>query len=56
MVGKETVPTPFAGTYTEYKELGGIRVPTRAEVAWLLPDGPFTYFRGQLVTFQAVPQ
>jgi len=28
--------------------LGGVRVPTRAEVRWDLPDEPFVYFRGQL--------
>lgn len=25
---------------------GGICVPTRAEVGWELPDGPFVYWRG----------
>ena len=24
------------------------RLPTRAEVSWELPDGPFTYFRAQV--------
>ncbi|HZP73698.1 MAG TPA: DUF6544 family protein [Gaiellaceae bacterium] len=45
-VGKQIVETPFTGVYRDYEELAGVRMPTRAEVSWLLPDGPFTYFRG----------
>jgi hypothetical protein len=44
-VGKETVDTPLRGVYGEYRDFAGVRVPTTAEVSWLLPDGPFTYFR-----------
>ncbi len=42
MVGKESVPTPFRGTYGDYRVF---------EVAWLLPEGQFTYFRGRLTHF-----
>ena len=42
------MPTPWRGKFSEYKTFDGVRVPTRAEVAWLLRDGPFTYFRGQV--------
>lgn len=28
--------------------LGGVRVPTTAEVGWDLPEGRFVYFRGRL--------
>jgi hypothetical protein len=31
-----------------YESLGSLRVPTTAEATWVLPDGPFTYFRGRL--------
>lgn len=31
---------------------GGLRVPTTAEVAWELPEGPFTYFRGRVTALQ----
>jgi hypothetical protein len=44
-VGKQAVDTPLRAVYGEYRELAGVRVPTTAEVSWLLPDGPFTYFR-----------
>jgi hypothetical protein len=44
-VGKQTVETPLNGIYGDYKEFAGVRLPTTAEVSWLLPEGPFTYFR-----------
>jgi hypothetical protein len=44
-VGRQSVDTPLRGVYGEYQEFAGVRVPTTAEVSWLLPDGPFTYFR-----------
>jgi len=53
-LGKTFVATPWRGTFAEYKTYDGLRVPTRAEVAWLLPDGPFTYFRGIVSDFRAV--
>ena len=53
MVGKGTVETPFRGVFGEYHEFGPVRVPTTAEVSWLLPDGPFTYFSGRVTGLQA---
>jgi Family of unknown function (DUF6544) len=47
--GKKTVVRPWIGLYSDYAEIGGIRIPTRAEVHWELPDGPLTYFRGEIV-------
>ncbi len=52
--GKQSVETAWAGRFAEYRELGRMRVPTRAEVAWVLPDGPFTYWRGQVVDFRTL--
>jgi hypothetical protein len=50
--GKRTVDRPFSGTFGEYRELGGVRVPTTAEVVWELPDGPFPYFRGKVMSLE----
>ncbi len=51
--------TPWVGVYGDYQELGGVRVPTRGEVRWELPDGPFTYWRGRVTSLalsdQALP-
>ncbi len=38
-------PRPWQGTFGDYAVMDGIRVPTTAAVQWVLPEGPFTYFR-----------
>lgn len=52
IVGKSVVETGWSGTFGEYKLLDGVRVPTVAEVSWLLPEGPFTYWRGRVTGFR----
>jgi hypothetical protein len=42
------VPTPWRGRWLEYDDLGGMRVPVRGEVAWLMPEGPLVYWRGRV--------
>lgn len=39
------VLTPFEGHYFDFERRAGMMVPTRAEVAWLLPSGPYAYWR-----------
>jgi hypothetical protein len=53
-VGKKFIPTAWRGTFADYKDFGGMHVPTRAEVSWLLPEGLFTYFRCKVDDFRAV--
>lgn len=48
VVGKEPVLTPWGGTYGDYRVVNGVRLPTTADVASVLPEGRFTYFRGRL--------
>jgi hypothetical protein len=43
------VLTPFEGRYGPYARRDGAMVPTSAEVAWLLPEGRFPYWRGRPV-------
>jgi hypothetical protein len=50
-VGNAVTPTPFAGEFSDYEVLEGVRIPTTAEVRWELEDGPFTYFRGRITSF-----
>jgi hypothetical protein len=45
-VGGEVVPTPWQGRFRNYEERGGMVVPLEGEVAWLLPEGEKTYWRG----------
>jgi hypothetical protein len=35
--------------------IGGVRIPTRAEVRWELPDGAFTYWRGTVTSLEIDP-
>jgi hypothetical protein len=39
--------TPFEGVYHAFERRQGVMVPSSAEVAWLLPEGRFPYWRGQ---------
>lgn len=42
------VPTPWEGRWSVYRRHGGVLVPERGEVAWLLPEGRHPYWRGTL--------
>lgn len=39
---------PWRGRFGDYAKRAGMRVPMEAEVEWLLPSGPFVYFRCRL--------
>jgi hypothetical protein len=53
--GKATVLRPWGGEFSAYAVIGGIRVPSRAEVHWEFPDGPFTYWRGTVTSLSLAP-
>jgi Family of unknown function (DUF6920) len=40
--------TPWAGCFKNYRQIHGMRIPMEAEVAWVLPEGRFSYFKGQI--------
>jgi hypothetical protein len=43
------VPTPFAAvTGGEYRRVSGMMIPAGGEAAWVLPEGPLTYWRGRI--------
>jgi hypothetical protein len=46
-VGGTGVLTEFEGRYSEYVRREGVMIPASAEVAWLLPEGRFPYWRGR---------
>ncbi len=46
-----TVPTRWRGSYSNYRTMGRYRIPTHGEVGWELPDGLFTYWRGDIVLY-----
>jgi len=53
-VGKITVPTPWKGTFSRYKQFGRYRIPSHGEVGWVLPEGLSTYWRGEVTTYEAL--
>jgi hypothetical protein len=51
--GGRFVLMPWLGRAADYRELGGIRVPTSVEVAWGLASGEFTYARFHVTALEA---
>jgi hypothetical protein len=47
-------PTPWSGSFRDYAELSGVRLPTKAEVRWDLPEGPFTYWSGEITALELI--
>ncbi|RJX20783.1 MAG: hypothetical protein C4575_05505 [Desulforudis sp.] len=41
-------PTPWQGRFSAYANRAGMRIPLEGEVEWVLPDGPFPYWRGSI--------
>ena len=54
LVGKQMVLTPWSANGSEFKEWEGLRVPSCLDVSWRLPEGPFTYYRSEVVSFTVV--
>jgi hypothetical protein len=54
LVGKTSVKTFWRGAFGEWRRFGRVRIPTAGEVAWILPEGPFTYWRGRIISFPAL--
>lgn len=48
--GKELVLMPWRGTFWNYDDVGGFRLPKTGEVRWLLPEGDFVYWRGEITS------
>ena len=42
--------TDWGGMFSEYEVLGGVRMPTAAEVYWDLDDGRFPYWSGRVLS------
>ena len=50
LVGGKITKAPWQARYLNYAERSGMVVPLQSEVAWVLPEGIKTYYRG-LMTF-----
>ncbi len=54
VVGRSTIETPWSGVFGAWKFFGKVRIPAFAEVAWHLPEGAFTCWRGQITDFTLI--
>ena len=52
LVANTAVDTAWAGRVSDFATIGGIRVPTRAEVGWQLPGSPFVYWQGHVTDIE----
>ncbi len=48
-VDGKCVPTPWEGHFRQYERVEGVMVPREGEVAWILPEGRLSYWRGRVV-------
>jgi len=51
-----SVATRWGGELSQYRTLGGMRMPAHGEVYWDLPEGRFVYWRGQITAAQALAE
>ena len=51
-VGGQVVRTPWQGRFWNYNEHSGMRIPLEGEVAWVLPEGPKTHWRGRIMRLE----
>ncbi len=51
LVNGKSVPMRWVGRFWDYALFGAYRLPRHAEVAWVLPEGEFVYFRGTITSF-----
>jgi Family of unknown function (DUF6544) len=52
----EWCPTPWGGEFHDYETIGGVRIPTRAEVYWELDEGRFTYWQGRITAVELLAE
>ena len=50
--GDVVVTRPWRGFFSQHREIGGRRVPTRGEVGYVYDDGYSAYWRGSVVEYQ----
>lgn len=54
-VGDHIEMTPWQVGLWAYQERDGRLIPAEGEVAWLLPSGPYPYWRGKLESISFEP-
>lgn len=49
-----TVPTPWRGTFSDYRLHDGVWLPFFGEVSWEMPEGVWVYWQGHMEKWEAV--
>jgi hypothetical protein len=47
--GDKYIKYPWEGHFSDYREFDGIKIPTKGEVGWYLPDGWWLFWKGNIV-------
>lgn len=47
--GDKYIKYPWEGHFSDYKEFDGIKIPTKGEVGWHLPNGWWLFWKGNIV-------
>jgi hypothetical protein len=53
-IDRRMVPTRWYGSFFDYREIAGCRIPTRATVSWVLEEGSFDCWRGRITAFSMI--
>ena len=53
-LGRMAMDTTWTTKASDYREFDHFRIPIRAEAAWVLPLGSFTYWRAEITDFKAL--
>lgn len=54
-IGRRSFVAEWFGEFDDYREFAGMRLPARAQVSWLLPEGKMTYFQCEIVDAGTLP-
>ncbi len=50
--GNNMTPIPWRGFFSKYRHIGGRRIPSHAEVGWVLDSGYYAYWHGDITEYE----
>jgi len=53
LLNGKTIPMRWIGRFRDYAKVGRYRLPSFGEIAWVLPEGEFIYWRGTVTSIAA---
>lgn len=52
--GGTVVNRPWRGMFSDYREIGGRRIPFKCEVGYIYEEGYAAYFRGEIIEYKVI--